>query len=63
VRLRRDFDDGTWRSSNSALQELQHLDVGYRLVVGALVNCLAAAIVMLPERSALATKPMRFTHE
>ena len=32
-RLRRDLDDGTWLSRNGALQELQELDVGYRLVV------------------------------
>ena len=32
-RLRRDLDDGTWLSRNGALQKLQELDVGYRLVV------------------------------
>jgi SAM-dependent methyltransferase len=32
-RLRRDLDDGTWLSRHGALQELQELDVGYRLVV------------------------------
>jgi SAM-dependent methyltransferase len=32
-RLRRDLDDGTWLSNNGVLQDLQELDVGYRLVV------------------------------
>jgi SAM-dependent methyltransferase len=33
ARLRRDFEDGTWFSRHGALQDLQELDVGYRLVV------------------------------
>jgi len=33
ARLRWDLDDGTWQRRNGALQELQELDVGYRLVV------------------------------
>ncbi len=37
-RLRRDLDDGTWLSRNGALQELQELDVGYRLVVARTSN-------------------------
>jgi hypothetical protein len=32
-RLRRDLDDGTWLSKNATLQNLQELDIGYRLVV------------------------------
>jgi hypothetical protein len=32
-RLRRDLEDGTWLSENTALHGLQQLDVGYRLVV------------------------------
>lgn len=33
ARLRRDLDDGTWFTRHGALQDLQELDVGYRLVV------------------------------
>lgn len=32
-RLRRDLEDGTWFAQHGALQDLQELDVGYRLVV------------------------------
>lgn len=31
--LRRDLDDGTWSARHGALEHLQELDVGYRLVV------------------------------
>jgi SAM-dependent methyltransferase len=33
ARLRRDLEDGTWFSQHRALQDLQELDIGYRLVV------------------------------
>ena len=33
ARLRRDLEDGTWLARHGALQDLQDLDVGYRLVV------------------------------
>lgn len=32
-RLRRDLEDGTWLAQHRALQDLQELDIGYRLVV------------------------------
>ncbi len=32
-RLQRDLEDGTWSTPHGALQDLQELDVGYRLIV------------------------------
>ena len=32
-RLRRDLENGTWSTQHGALQELQELDIGYRLIV------------------------------
>jgi hypothetical protein len=41
ARLRRDLEDGTWLAQHGALQDLQELDVGYRLIVARCGYCAA----------------------